>query len=423
MKEQEGLGTSDLGFVELGHIADLRNVHDLAAWPDLWVLRAASTPQGHALYGFDVAARRFLWSLSGLNSPEGLGWSWSPVPLLARAGELAVAATYVGRNRERVWLLALEPRTGDLVWRKPLAWHRRAGGSLYERRYIGIVNAGEHLLVMENRAERDESGRSVLMWLDPATGETVHGCPAPATTAVPVIAGGYVYLHNSGRREYGLYRAPLVPGADGVELHWEARCVTSLCARDGRLYAIHTEEDEETGDWLDWTFGCYDTGTLEAFAVQSRHWDQDNYWPRLRVVDPERPDHVVIGRDTQLWGLDLAGGETLWEQTFDHSTTVKQVLLSPHGALLNADRGVEGLDLLTGERRDLGIEGSVEFVFPVEDYLLTSSTFEGSNLYAVAGTAASEGPPPTVEESRTERKLRELLPDLLTDPRDELAYG
>jgi hypothetical protein len=96
-------------------LANLSNAKELAAWPDFWVLRGGSTVTGHALYGLAMPAGRLVWTLSDVAPPEGLGWSYKRIPLLAQTDDLAVAATYVGRNRERAWLLALEPRSGALL--------------------------------------------------------------------------------------------------------------------------------------------------------------------------------------------------------------------------------------------------------------------------------------------------------------------
>ncbi len=199
------------------HITNLNEIKELAAWPDIWVMRGNIPRQGDALYSFDLAAQQPLWTLTGVLAPEGVAWASRRYPLLAQTAELAVVATYVGRNRERVWLLALEPRTGALVWRKPLTWAHRisSGDKLYDSAYIGIADTGDHLVVMENRAARGQE--PFLLWLDPATGETVHECPACVTKERTLVADGYIYIAGSGRDQTGLYRIPAAPGATGLE--------------------------------------------------------------------------------------------------------------------------------------------------------------------------------------------------------------
>ena len=414
--------TSEMNKTGPHRTENLHGVRELAAWPDVWMLRGGSSVTGHVLYGLDMQANRLAWTLDGLPPPEDLGWSWKRLPLLAKTADLAVVASYVGRNRERVWLLAVEPRKGELAWRKPLAWFRRptSGKTIYEQTFFGIATTGAHLVVMENRAQQGEE--PFLLWLDPTTGETVHACPAPVSKDPAVVTGGFLYFIGARGREQGLYRVPAAPGADAVEQLLDT-FVVSLSAQGDSLYLVHTQEDEETGDLLDWTFVCWDARTLEVRASCVRHWDDDRNWPRLMTTDPAHPDHVVAHRDTLLWGLDLGSGETLWEHTVPFSTSIKQVLLAPHDALLNADQGVQGLDLLTGARSDLGMDGVIEHIVAAGDYLLTSHGFHtGSCLYVAQETPGDPAHPgPTSgDETWTRRKLRDLLPDLLTDPRDEL---
>jgi outer membrane protein assembly factor BamB len=399
------------------------NVHlvkELAAWPGFWVLRGGSSVRGHKIYGLDIESNQLIWTMSGLQPPEGLGWSYKRLPLLARATDLAVVATYVGRNRERVWLLALEPRTGALVWRRPVTWsHRRGGKKRYESTYVGIGTTGTHLVVMENRARQGEE--PVLLWLDPATGEAVHECPAFVSEDPIQVAGGSIYFSCSGREQPGLYRVAAAPGATAVERVLEGS-PSSLMTCAGKVYTITTDDRHE------WRFVCLDAVTAETEGSQVLRWDEGSAWPRLLAIDPARPHHVIAQRDTQLWCLDLHSGETVWEHTFEYSTHVKQVLRTQHGALLNSDAGVEGLDLATGACTDLGIGGPIEAVVAAGDYVMTSHTFgSGSALYVAQGTeaAATHLEPVAGDEAWEENKLRELLPDLLTDPRDELkaAFG
>lgn len=67
------------------HITNLNDIKELAAWPDTWVLRGDSPRQGDALYGFDLAARQPLWTLTGVLAPEGVVWTSRRYPLLAAA--------------------------------------------------------------------------------------------------------------------------------------------------------------------------------------------------------------------------------------------------------------------------------------------------------------------------------------------------
>lgn len=399
------------------HITNLSEIKELVAWPDVWVMRGNIPRQGDALYGFDLAARQPLWSLTGLLAPEDVVWASRRYPLLAQTAELAVIATYVGRSRERVWLLALEPRTGDLIWRKPLTWAHRisSGNKLYGSAYIGIANTGDHLVVMENRAARGQE--PFLLWLDPATGETVHECPACVTRERALVADGYLYFHGEGRDQNGLYRIPAAPGATSAERLLEGELSAfEVCA--DHIYAVYTTTHRH-----DWTFACLDAQTLAPRCSYVWEWDDKGYWPRLLAVDPERPECVVLDRDTRLWAWNWRTDETLWEHTFPFSTDVQTLFHTPRGTLLHADQGVEGLDLVTGARSDVGLSGSrVEGAWAVGDYFFTSRMWDGSRLYTRAEAPAS----PTVGElTWPERKLRELLPDLLTDPRDELetAFG
>ncbi len=400
------------------HITNLNEIKELAAWPDVWVMRGNITGQGDALYSFDLAARQPLWSLTGVLAPEGVVWASRRYPLLAQTAKLAVIATYVGRNRERVWLLALEPRTGALVWRKPLTWAHRisSGNKLYDSAYIGIANTGDHLVVMENRAARGQEPR--LLWLDPATGETMHECPACNTHRRALVAHGYIYIAGSGRDQTGLYRVPAAPGATSLESLLEGELSSfEVCA--GHIYAIYTTTHRD-----DWTFACLDARTLEPRHTQVWQGDDDTgYWPRLLAVDPERPECVVLDRDTRLWAWNWRTDETLWEHTFRFSTDVKWVKHTPHGTLLHARDAVEGLDLATGARSDLGLNcDSWADAFVAGDYVLISERRDGSRLYTDTAAPAS---PIVGELTWPETKLRELLPDLLTDPRDELetAFG
>ncbi len=400
----------------LQHITNLNDIKELAAWPDVWVMRGGSSVRGHTLYGFDIARQRLVWALTDIAPPEGLGWSYKRIPFLAQHGDLAVVATYVGRNRERVWLLALDPRTGDLVWRKPLAWTRcTSSNKRFEAQYIGLVNTGAHLVAMENRAAQGET--PFLLWLDPATGETVHECPACVTKERALVANGYLYFSGEGREQSGLYRIPAAPGATVAERLLEGQ-VSSFAITAGNIYAIYSTTNRQ-----DWTFACLDAHTLATRCSYVWQWDDKGYWPHLLAVDPERPEHVVLRHDTRLWAWNWRTAEILWEYTFPFSTDVQALFHTSRGTLLHADQGVEGLDLVTGARNDVGLSGSrVDGAFVVDDYLFTSKSWDGSRLYTCA--AASDSP--TVGElTCPETKLRELLPDLLTDPRDELetAFG
>lgn len=397
-------------------ITNLGEIKELVAWPDVWVMRGGSSVRGRNLYGFDIAHNQLLWALTDIAPPEGLGWSYKRIPFLAQIGDLAVIATYAGRNRERVWLLALEPRTGALVWRKPLMWaHRTSSSKLYDSPYIGIVNTGAHLVVMENRAVQGEE--PFLLWLDPATGETVHECPACVTKARALVADGYLYFSGEGRNQSGLYRLPAAPGATTAERLLDGQ-ISSFAITAGNIYAIYSTTQRE-----DWTFACLDAQTSATRCSYVWEWDDKGYWPRLLAVDPERPECVVLDRDTRLWAWNWRSGETLWEHTFLFCTDVQALFYTPRGTLLHADQGVEGLDLVTGARSDVGLSGSrVDGAFVVGDYLFTSKSWDGSRLY----TCAAEPDSSTVGElTCLETKLRELLPDLLTDPRDELetAFG
>lgn len=405
------------------HITNLNEIKELAAWPDVWVMRGNIPRQGDALYSFDLAARQPLWTLTGVLAPEDVVWASRRYPLLAQNADLAVAATYVGRNRERVWLLALEPRTGALVWRKPLIWSHRAssGNKVYGSAYIGIADTVAHLVVMENRAARGQEPR--LLWLDPATGETVHECPACNTHMRALVADGYIYIAGSGRDQTGLYRIPAAPGATSLESLLEGELTSfEVCA--GHIYAIYTTTRRD-----DWTFACLDARTLGQRHTQVWQGDDDRgYWPHLLAVDPEQPEHVVLHRDRRLWAWNWRTDETLWEHTFRFSTDVKWVKHTPHGTLLHADdNGVEGLNFATGARSDLGLGcDSWAGAFVADDYVLLSARWDGSRLYKrVAPRAAAPASPTVGELTWPETKLRELLPDLLTDPRDELetAFG
>ncbi|MBN1919833.1 MAG: hypothetical protein JW892_01200 [Anaerolineae bacterium] len=399
------------------HITNLSDIKELAAWPGVWVMRGGSSVRGHNLYGFDIAHNQLLWTLTDIAPPEGLGWTYKRIPFLAQIGNLAVVATYVGRNREAVWLLALEPRTGDLVWRKPLMWAHRTSSSnkLFDSSYIGIVNAGAHLLAMENRAAQGEE--PFLLWLDPATGETVHECPACVTKERALVADRYLYFSGERRNQSGLYRIPAAPGAMAAERLLEGQ-LSSFAITAGNIYAIYSTTQRQ-----DWTFACLDAQTLAPRCSYVWEWADKGYWPRLLAVDPERPECVVLDRDTRLWAWNWRTAETLWEHAFPFSTDVQALFHTPRGTLLHADQGVEGLDLVTGARSDVGLSGDrVEGAFVVGDYLFTSKRWEGSRLCTCAAMPDSA----TIGElTCPETKLRELLPDLLTDPRDELetAFG
>ncbi len=400
------------------HITNLNEIKELVAWPDVWVMRGNIPRQGDALYGFDLAVQQPLWTLTGLLAPEDVVWTSRRYPLLAQTADLAVVATYVGRNREHVWLLGLKPRTGDLVWRKPLTWAHRISSrnKLYDSAYIGIANTGDHLVVMENRAAQGQE--PLLLWLDPATGETVHECPTCVTNQRALVADGYLYIAGSGRDQTGLHRIPAAPGATGLESLLEGELSSfEVCA--GRVYAVYTTTHRD-----DWTFACLDARTLEPRHTQVWQGDDDSgCWPHLMAVDPEQPERVVLHRDTRLWAWNWRTDETLWEHTFRFSTDVKWVKPMSPGTLLVADSGVEGLDLATGARSDLGM-GCDSFyeAFAVDGFVLLSDRWDGSRLYTCGAALDS----PTMGElTWSETKLRALLPDLLTDPRDELeaAFG
>ncbi|MDX9956412.1 MAG: hypothetical protein RBT75_20115, partial [Anaerolineae bacterium] len=353
------------------HITNMDDIKELAAWPDVWVMRGGSSVRGHNLYGFDIARQRLLWTLADIAPPEGLGWSYKRIPFLEQHGDLAVVATYVGRNRERVWLLALESRTGALVWRKPLAWTRcTSSNKRFEAQYIGIANTGTHLAVMENRAAQGET--PFLLWLDPATGETVHECPACVAKERALLADGYIYFPGEGREQSGLYRIPAAPGATAAERLLEGQ-LSSFTVTAGNLYAIYS-----TTNRRDWTFACLDAQTLATYCSYVWQWDDKGYWPHLLAVDPERPECIVLDRDTRLWAWNWRSGEILWEHTFPFCTDVQALFYTPRGTLLHADQGVEGLDLVTGARNDVGLSGSrVDGAFVVDDYLFTSKSWDG----------------------------------------------
>ncbi len=48
---------------------NLHGARELAAWPDMWVLRGGSSATGYTLYGLDIQANQLAWSLSGLLPP------------------------------------------------------------------------------------------------------------------------------------------------------------------------------------------------------------------------------------------------------------------------------------------------------------------------------------------------------------------
>jgi outer membrane protein assembly factor BamB len=400
--------TSQMNTTAPNRTQNLSSIYELAAWPDLWVLRGKHTQDRDALYGFDPQANRLIWSLKEIRRPSDMRLDWTHPPLLAQAGELAIAAAGAGDD---VRLLALEPRTGALVWQKPVAWYEgNQADQIFPQPFIGIQATDKHVIVIENR---DRQGKEpVLLWLDPASGETVHACPSPASRQPTVVAGDYLYLTQRWGKRKGLYRAPVVPSTPTVE-HVEETRVASLMAHGDALYAICTQKDEATGDLLDWTVTRRDPHTLDVQSTHTYHWESDGFWPELMVVDPARPDHVVLIRGARLWGLDLASGTTLWAHDFPNTLNLRHVLRTPHGALLVDRDGVQGLDLKTGACSPTGMNAPLRDVVAAGDHVLTSSYWcgGGSTLYVAGGTSAAENAAVvTDDETWTTYSLDTLLP-------------
>lgn len=397
--------------------ANLREIHELAAWPNFWVLRGGSSVWGHKLYGLDIEHNRLAWVFHDLMPPEGSVWSYKRIPFLAGTAELAVAATFVGLSRERAWLVALEPRSGALVWRKAVAWSYRlgSGNQLHNQEYIGLHHTGTHLIVMENRAQRGEA--TFFLWIDLKTGETVHECPAPASDNPVVSTGGYIYFTGKKGKQEGLYRISAAPGSSEAEQVLSG-FVCSLMVHEDRLYTITNEEKHS------WTFAARHSSTLAPFSAQTMHWEDNRGWPRFVVVDPGCPDHVIVRRETRLWGLDLCSGAKLWEQAFN---TLDCVVCTSYGTLLSSDEGIASLDLSSGERLAWDVPKTAYNLLAAGDYALASRSFSAFNassyLYVAEGSpsAKTHSNLITTDTGWNNIKLQVLLSDLLTDPRDALV--
>jgi hypothetical protein len=386
---------------------------ELAAWPDVWVLRGetVSPVTSHTLYGYDLAANRLVWSLSGLlHGPI----TWHDCPTLVRAGDVAIAATYVGKRRDQAWLLGLVPQTGELLWRRPVAWHRgkTSGGKLMETAYAGLTGTEEHIVVFENRDDRE--CEPVLCWLDPANGESVYECAAPEIEAGAVVAGGYLYFRDAtmGHRR-GLYRVPAQPGGE-IEKLLDTR-VGSLFAVGDRLYGCHSP------DLTEWTVACWDVQTFAEQASQRIVKDTDDYnWIHADAALPGGPHRIIIHHDEAYRALNLNSGRTLWSQTFEHG--LFKFAATGQGMLIyRKGQPPVQLDPATGERASLDIDAA-DAVFVVRDRLAVSKKYFSPDFRIyVAQDTLTEATVSEFEAARSRQTaLRDLLPDLLTDPRDEL---
>lgn len=390
----------------------VHGVIEVAAWPNMWVLRGETVvPRiSHTLYGYDAAANRLLWALDGLvNGPI----TWHHCPSLVRAGDVAVAATYVGKRRDQTWLLGLKPRTGDLLWRRPVAWHRgkTSGGSLMETAYAGLVGTAEHVIVLENSSA--DRCVPLIRWLDPATGAAVYECPGPDIRRAAVAAGGYLYYPDVEMDdEPGLYRVPAAPGG-----HMEKVadvCVKSLLAAGERLYATYSDEKDN------WTACCWEASSMIELARREIDFEGGQYdWPQVDAVLPGDPYHVILHRNQTHRALNLRSGQVLWEQTVEHGPLT--FLHVPAGLLgYTWVQDAMWVDPATGAGSDAGL-GHAEQFFAIGDRLLAGVKFwkAGCRIYAPAAEAPPQSPG-SDDAALPSRKLRELLPDLLTDPRDEL---
>lgn len=242
--------------------------------------------EGTAIGGFDPATGKSLWTTGS----DDAGYQ-TPVPMKLLGRRQVVAAT-------PRWLIGLEPRTGDVLWR-----HEHGGSGGAGALSLVPVAAGDDRLLLTHKVESS----TMLALRDPGDGVVVasvwEGDAIRNSYNVPVYDDGYLYAFSSRF-------LTCVDAATG-ESRWRSRRPGDgfLILVDGRLVivtkkgSVHVAEASPAGyvelagrtvfDDLVWTAPSFAEGSIyvrslgEIARVEARAGAAPR---RLEVAERSFPD-------------------------------------------------------------------------------------------------------------------------------------
>jgi outer membrane protein assembly factor BamB len=243
---------------------------------------------------FDARDGRELWSAALLEQfdAENINWGISECPVV---DERAVYATAGGR---KALVVALDKRTGELIWQSPPLHDADEPGKVETAGYVSPILArfGERRLLIGCSLKS-------LYCVDADTGAIQWTTRRKTTYSVlamtPVLAGDGVFMTAPYGPPGRLHRLKAAEGEDGVvgiEEGWSTRldsCQGGAVFADGRIFGAHylgrkgwAALDAGTGEAL-FTAPDYAKGSA-VFADGRLYALSEDGWMRLLEPMPDR---------------------------------------------------------------------------------------------------------------------------------------
>jgi len=292
-------------------------------WGDRLFLTGADETR-REVYCFDAGTGELLWQQEAPGTPQSTA---KPPKVLEATGYAAPTAVVDGRQ---VYAMFANGDVAAFTFNGTLGWARSLGIPENAYGHAASLAMWENLLLVQFDQASKKDGKSALLALDAATGETVWKVDreVPNSWTSPIV------IDHAGRTQLITAADPWVIAynpADGAEL-WRAKCLRmdvgpSPVFRDGVVYvanafpAVSAIKADGQGDVTD-----------SHILWQSEDGLPDTCSPLVTK------DHVlVLASFGLLTCYDAASGEWLWEEDFETEFTSSPSLVGDRVYLIAND--------------------------------------------------------------------------------------
>lgn len=312
------------------------------------------------LYHFDLAQRaKQIWSYP---LQDDHAFSYKTVVITDQA---IITTTHRNKKSDNVWLVALHPESGKLLWERRLVW--RLNNDLG-----GVYGAGRRVAFIE------DPKKPQLFVLDAASGEVVHtakgvkpfgGALSQHSAQYGALLDKWLYYAVEGD---GLYRADLSSAKPELEriIEDDIRAVV-----DAAPY-LYLQQSTSSGLGLVLIDGK--TGQEQARMLLPTDWQVDNVRPAL----PERLGQVFVFLADKggLALVDIKQQRVCWHIGVEEAWQVYDVADTPHAAVATVFAG-DSKQMITintqnGEWQPLSEHPPADTLYWTGKQLISSSAFE-----------------------------------------------
>jgi hypothetical protein len=289
-------------------------------------------------------------------------FSYKPVVLTDQA---IVTTTHRNKKPDNVWLVALDPQSGKLLWERRLAWR-------LNRVLGGIYGTGQRIAFIE-----DEKNPQLFV-LDATTGAVIHtgkgvkplgGAIAQRSGQAGALIDNWLYY---AVMQDGLYRADI--SSDKPELKRVVEDDIRIVI--GETPYLYLRQWTSSGQGLISLDGL--TGQERGRITLPSDWEIDN----VRPARSAHPGYVFVffANSGGLALVDVEQQRVCWHIGIEEGWQVTDVVDTPHSTVAAFVSAVQprlaSINLQTGEWSLLADDLPADMVYWTGENLISSNSFE-----------------------------------------------